>query len=241
MLGRSHFRELSDDPFFAAHRDHMRRMDEMFSNSFGGFGFGAGPARIMHGRDNDRPQRERRNDELTPFGMFDMFGSMRQMMQNMESNFERIRTDPNAHCYTQSSFMSYSNTEKGKPPKVYQAMASTRTAPGGIKETRKALRDSERNIEKMAIGHHINDRGHIIEKNKDTRTGDLHENQEFINLEEDDAQNFNREWQEKTQAINSRHLDYGKRGERSRQPELRRQERRALPSSEKQRNYRDRE
>ena len=35
----------------------------------------------------------------------------------------------------------------------------------------------------MAIGHHINDRSHVIEKEMNP-TGDLEERQEFINLEE---------------------------------------------------------
>ncbi|KAL3861203.1 hypothetical protein ACJMK2_007258 [Sinanodonta woodiana] len=286
MYGRSVFTELGEDPFFAAQRDQMRQMDEMFQNPYAGFGyvaapanygygavpagygygavpatfgygavpagygygavpanftFGPAPARITDGRDTEQQYRDARNSQLAQFGMFDMFGNMGQRMQNIESNFETMRADPNAHCYTQSSFMSYSNAEQGKPPKVYQAMASTRTAPGGIKETRKAVRDSEKHLEKLAIGTHINDRARIIEKKKDTSTGDFQENQELVNLDEAEAPEFDREWQEKTQALN-RNLDYGRRGERSRQPELHRgQERRALPSSEKPKDYRERE
>jgi len=45
-------------------------------------------------------------------------------------------------------------------------------------------RDSETGLEKMAIGHHINERGHVIEKSRNRRTGDQDENQEFINLDD---------------------------------------------------------
>jgi len=53
-----------------------------------------------------------------------------------------------------------------------------------VKETRKALKDSESGLEKMAIGHHIHDRAHVIKKSKNSKTGDEELNQEFINLDE---------------------------------------------------------
>lgn len=40
-------------------------------------------------------------------------------------------------------------------------------------------RDSESGLEKMAIGHHINERGHVIERSRNRRTGDQDESQEF--------------------------------------------------------------
>lgn len=52
-----------------------------------------------------------------------------------------------------------------------------------VKETRKSERDSERGTEKMAIGHHIRDRAHVVERTR-CRGGDIEENQELINLDE---------------------------------------------------------
>lgn len=52
-----------------------------------------------------------------------------------------------------------------------------------VKETRKSERDSERGTEKMAIGHHIRDRAHVVERTR-RRGGDIEENQELINLDE---------------------------------------------------------
>jgi len=53
-----------------------------------------------------------------------------------------------------------------------------------IRETRKAVRDSEREIEKMAVGRHLNERGHVITRQRSTRTGEIDENQDYINMDE---------------------------------------------------------
>uniref|UniRef100_A0A8C0TDV6 Myeloid leukemia factor 1 n=1 Tax=Canis lupus familiaris TaxID=9615 RepID=A0A8C0TDV6_CANLF len=64
-----------------------------------------------------------------------------------------------------------------------------------IKETRRALRDSDSGLEKMAVGHHLHDRAHVIKKSKNNKTGDEEVNQEFINMNECDAHAFDNEWQ----------------------------------------------
>lgn len=46
------------------------------------------------------------------------------------------------------------------------------------------MRDSDSGLEKMAIGHHIHDRAHVIKKSKNRKTGDEEVNQEFINMNE---------------------------------------------------------
>nr|KAG5710096.1 hypothetical protein BaRGS_030172 [Batillaria attramentaria] len=114
-----------------------------------------------------------------------MFQNMRRMMDDMHSTFDaaRMNPNPNGHVYTQQSFMSYSNVGGGQP-RVYQASTSTTQAPGGIKETRKTLRDSETGVEKVSVGHHIGNRGHVVERQRNRRTGDQEENQEYINLDE---------------------------------------------------------
>lgn len=52
----------------------------------------------------------------------------------------------------------------------------------------------------MAIGHHIGERAHIIEREQNLRSGDQEERQDFINIEEDEADEFNREWEQKTRS-----------------------------------------
>ena len=62
--------------------------------------------------------------------------------------------NPNGYSFSSSKVMTYSNDGRGDP-KFFEASSSTRTAPGGVKETQRTLRDSESGIHKMAVGHHL--------------------------------------------------------------------------------------
>ncbi|XP_074154180.1 myeloid leukemia factor 1 isoform X4 [Sminthopsis crassicaudata] len=164
----------------------------------------------------------RSNFEEDPF-FSDTFSSqsenMRQMMKSLAQPFGQLLSiaggrgrhdddddddkvsccsdmsvDPEGHSYCSSSIMTFSKVGN-EPPKVFQASSQTRRAPGGIKETRKSLKDSDTGIEKMAVGHHIYDRAHVINRLKNSKTGDQELNQEFINMREADARDFNNEWQ----------------------------------------------
>lgn len=57
-----------------------------------------------------------------------------------------------------------------------------------IRETMQSLRDSESGLESLAIGHHIGERAHIMERSQNRRTGDREERQDFINLDESESQ-----------------------------------------------------
>ncbi|XP_072036618.1 myeloid leukemia factor 2-like isoform X4 [Amphiura filiformis] len=218
MFG-SGFRHFEDDPFFRdiheRHRQQMSMMGSMFSADpfFSAPTSRRDPTLALEGGSSSRRHRDltprqetrpRYSDPfaMSPFGMMDggigsMFGNMQAMMGNMHQSFERMANDPNSHSYSSTSVMSYSNTGEGAP-KVYQASSSTRQVPGGVKETRRTVRDSEKGVEKMAIGHHLGDRAHIIEKARDARTGQVEENQEFLNLDESEAPSFNREFTTRT-------------------------------------------
>lgn len=201
--------DVDDDPYmmdpFAAHRQQMRSMFGPFTMD----PFALAPQMQPH-----RPPR-RQAGALTPFGMMgmgggfmDMFGMMGEMMGNME----RMNGSPNCQTFSSSTVISYSSLDAGAP-KVYQQTSSRRTGPGGICETRQAVRDSESGVESLAIGHHIGDRAHIMERSRNRRTGDSEERQDYINLEETDAAAFDEEW--RTQAgryapPNARGLDYGR-------------------------------
>ncbi|KAM4887778.1 myeloid leukemia factor 1 isoform 2-T2 [Thomomys bottae] len=170
------FRMLSssfeDDPFFSdsflAHRESMRSMMRSFSEPFGRDLFC-----ISDGRRGHSHTRHNANED---------------------SRAGSLSMDPRGHSFCSSSVMTYSKVGD-EPPKVFQASTQTRRAPGGIKETRKAIRDSDSGLEKMAVGHHIHDRAHVIQKSKNNRTGDEEVNQEFINMNESDAYAFDDEWQ----------------------------------------------
>lgn len=87
-----------------------------------------------------------------------------------------------AHSFMSQSVMTMSSGPDGRP-QVYQETMSTRMAPGGIKETKKTVSDSRTGTRSMAIGHHIGDRAHILERERNMH-GDEEERQEFINLDE---------------------------------------------------------
>ncbi|XP_021109252.1 myeloid leukemia factor 1 isoform X3 [Heterocephalus glaber] len=171
------FRMLSssfeDDPFFSdsflAHRESMQQMMKSFSEPFG-----RDLLSISDGRRRTRNHTRHDNGE--------------------DSVTDHLSVDPNGHSFCSSSVMTYSKTGD-EPPKVFQASTQTRRAPGGIKETRRAMRDSDSGLEKMAVGHHIHDRAHVIKKSKNKKTGDEEVNQEFINMSESDAHAFDDEWQ----------------------------------------------
>ncbi|XP_061684065.1 myeloid leukemia factor 1 isoform X1 [Syngnathoides biaculeatus] len=130
-----------------------------------------------------------------PFSMFDnIMTNVRSRMEGMCKNFENMSTEGNTHSFSSSSVMTYSKVGD-EPPKVFQASSSTRRAPGGVKETVKALKDSESGLEKMSIGHHIQDRGHVVEKKMNKKTGDKEFIQDFQNMDESEAQSFDEEWQ----------------------------------------------
>ncbi|CAK6441957.1 unnamed protein product [Pipistrellus nathusii] len=194
-----------DDPFFSdsfhAHRDSMRQMMRSFSEPFGRDLLGVSDgrsdsrrrARNCSGRDDG--EHFLTHTEISPFQAMDrMMLNMRNSMQELQRNFGNLSLDPNGHSFTSSSVMTYSKVGD-EPPRVFQASTQTRQAPGGIKETRKALRDSDSGLEKMAVGHHLHDRAHVIKKSKNNKTGDEEVNQEFINMNESDAHAFDDEWQ----------------------------------------------
>ncbi|XP_019743203.1 myeloid leukemia factor 1 isoform X2 [Hippocampus comes] len=213
MFRSGNFGDFDEDPFFSdpfrAHRDHMRQMMRSFSEPFGGRFMPS----IMDGtsRDHDAAEPPALRGEhrdlsrsllpfdstdppTNPFGMFDsIMTNMRSRMDGMYKNFD-MSTDANTHSFSSSSVMTYSKVGND-PPKVFQASSSTRRAPGGVKETVRALKDSESGLEKMAIGHHIQDRGHVIEKKMNKKTGDKELIQDFQNMDESEAQSFDEEWQ----------------------------------------------
>jgi hypothetical protein len=62
----------------------------------------------------------------------------------------------------------------------------------GLERTRKAVRDTGRNLEKMEVSHRLGERGHRIRKERDPSSGRLLENREFDHI--NDEREFEREW-----------------------------------------------
>lgn len=186
MLG-----DLEDDPIFGHQMRAMRQMNNMMNsliaNPFGMFGAMdsiAGPS--LAG----------------PRGGLSL---MPHMGPNMHMN--RLLNSNDGTMYSSSSVFSMTSGPDG--PQVYQATSSTRAGPGGIKETRKTVQDSRSGTKKMAIGHHIGERAHIVEREQNVHTGEQEERQDYINLDDDDAEEFDREFQ--TKARSTMHLGSGRR------------------------------
>lgn len=192
-------------------------MNSMFSNPFGMFGMGPPAITSSFG---DTRMSDRSRTDLMPFG----FPNMNRMFENID----RIG-NPGGHSFSSSTVMTMTSGPDGRP-QVYQASSSTRTAPGGVKETKKSVCDSRSGMKKIAIGHHIGERAHVLEREQNLHSGEREERQEFINLEEEEAEEFNREFEQRTRqslgAIGySSPNSSSRHGRRHREPQL------ALPAS----------
>lgn len=53
-----------------------------------------------------------------------------------------------------------------------------------MKEVQRTVSDSRTGVRKMAIGRHIGERGHVLEKEQNLQTGDTEEKEDFINIDE---------------------------------------------------------
>ncbi|KAM9326798.1 myeloid leukemia factor 2 isoform 1-T1 [Gastrophryne carolinensis] len=201
------------DPF-ALHRQHMRRM---FSGGYGMSPF----LSLTDGNVASLPRtaaapRDMQAGALSPYGMMgmgggfmDMFGLMNDLMGGMG----QMSTSSNCQTFSSSTVISYSNNYSSGAPKVYQEMSQTRMAPGGIRETRRTMRDSDSGLEKMSIGHHIGERSRIMERSHNHLTGDREERQEFINMDETDAAEFDEHWNRETSRYRGqRGVAYRRRG-----------------------------
>lgn len=97
----------------------------------------------------------------SPFGgannLFDSFGlnaspfaMMDRMMRSANDSLllgGNTNSSEPMHSFTSTTVMSYSGSD-GRP-KVYQESTSRSRGPGGLEETRQAIRDSERGINKV--------------------------------------------------------------------------------------------
>lgn len=175
---------------------------------------------------NNRNQVSMRNDPFDPFANFhnqhslmsqnrqNPFALMDQMMGrsmggmgNFNQMMSQMSSDPNSAVYSSSSVMTYSNTGDGQP-KIYQASSQVRQGPGGVKETRQMLRDSTKGVEKVAVGHHIGDRAHVIERKK-MNGGDIEEIVNLENLDDSEIPQFNQEFETKIRTSHNGHHHRG--------------------------------
>ncbi|XP_055693103.1 myeloid leukemia factor isoform X2 [Lutzomyia longipalpis] len=190
MFGSSMLNDFDEDPFFGHHLRSMRQMSNMMNSllsdpfgMFGGFDAIGGGAPALMGPSQTA---------LTPFG----FPNINRLLATPGGFMEH----PGMQSYSSSSYVSMTSGPDGRPH-VYQASSSTKTGPGGLRETQKTVQDSRTGIKKMAIGHHIGDRAHVIEREQNAHAGTQEERQDFINLDEDEAEDFDREFITKSRSM----------------------------------------
>ncbi|KAK1340729.1 hypothetical protein QTO34_017120 [Cnephaeus nilssonii] len=128
-------------------------------------------------------------------GFMDMFG----MMNDMIGNMEHMTAGGTCQTFSSSTVISYSNTGDGAP-KVYQE-----TSPGGIRETRRTVRDSDSGLEQMSMDI-TSEIGLILQRPRNHRTGDQEEGQDYINLDESEAAAFDDEWRRETSRFRQQRL-----------------------------------
>jgi len=191
------FSIFDNDPFF---RGHTRSMNDMM-NFRDPFGMG-------HHHALEEPianRRHRQQQDLVPHSGFmgmNMFSNMDSMFRDIHRQMESMGNDPNSFSYSSSSVMTYSNNGNGEPT-YYHATSSERKGPGGVRETRKSVKDSRQGLEKLAVGQHIGERGHEYQRSKNTRTGEEEEVRNFMNMDEDEAPQFDQQWREATRPRNA--------------------------------------
>ncbi|XP_076167026.1 myeloid leukemia factor isoform X2 [Ptiloglossa arizonensis] len=205
--------DFDDDFIFGSLQSmrHMNMMNSLFDGPFGLMG--------QNAITNDAHRCRNHQDDLQimPFGFPPMPSfNMGRLFADFDNQMF-LAPNGNCHSFTSSSVMSMASGPDGRP-QVYQETMSTTTAPGGVTETKKTVCDSRTGVKKLAIGHHIGERAHILEREHNVRSGEQEERQEYINLDEEEAESFNNEWESRTRhavgAIgNSR---YGAHGHRSR-------------------------
>lgn len=120
------------------------------------------------------------------------FGNPFGMMGMME---QHGMTDPNAMMFSQSTMVTFN------PDGTQRVVSNSTRKAGDVRETRTALRDGE--DERVSVGHHIGERGHLIEKKRD-KDGQFRQRQRFVNLNEEEAREFDTEFKHRaTRNVNN--------------------------------------
>jgi len=170
--------------------DVFGQMDRMMNQMMGNMGMFNDP----FGMNSFGMRRPGMNS--SPFSMMPMI--MNPMaMQNMSAS-------NNSPGTFMSSIVSFSSNGVN-PPQVYEQTHSNRVGPGGVREERRSVRDSRTGLQQMSIGRHINERGHVIERSKNRYTGEEEESNEYVNIEEEEAPQFNQEWSSRMGGGSSSH------------------------------------
>lgn len=184
----------------------MQSMGMDMGMPFGGMfgGFGGPPAQPQSNQDPFSSMMPHGFMSPMSMMMMDPFQSMQQAMT--------MANNPNngAFSYCSSSVTSYSTDEHGRP-QVYQKSSEIKQGPGGVKETKEAIRDSKSGHQELAIGHHLYDKAHIKKKSRNIYTKEEEQGEEFVNVDESEAETFEQAWARQARNVTPAYnqLQYG--------------------------------
>lgn len=151
----------------------------MFNTGLGGFGALAPRSQLMH----SSPMHS-------------------ALMHSSPMNLNRLLSGPqDGVSFSSSSTFSVMAPGSDGRPQIYHETSSTKMGPDGLKETRRTVQDSASGKKKMAIGHHLGEKAHVVEKEQNMHTGQREEREDFINLDESETEDFERKFEEKARQI----------------------------------------
>lgn len=117
-------------------------------------------------------------------------------LSNM-SSFSMTSMPGQTVSYSSSRVMT-SLPGSGGRPQVYEETKSSICGPNGVRETKETVKDSRTGLQQIKIGRHINDRGHLKQKKRNAYNGEEEEEDEYVNLDEEEAEEFHNEFDIKT-------------------------------------------
>uniref|UniRef100_A0A8R1DVZ8 Myeloid leukemia factor n=1 Tax=Caenorhabditis japonica TaxID=281687 RepID=A0A8R1DVZ8_CAEJA len=176
--------------FGQMHHQMMNEMNMMTGGMLRGMGMGTpfgglmgapfGPFGAITDGSGHPPTRRRQELEMNPFAPFGgLLGGMGMPMMGMPP------ASAGGNVFMSSSVMTIG--PDGRPRVEHQTVRKA----GDVTETKRRV---EKNGESsMTIGHSIGDRSHYIDKKRD-REGKVRKQQRFVNLDEANAEDFDREF-----------------------------------------------
>lgn len=170
----------------------LNNMNNMLTDPFGMFGAG-----------NDMGMGlGMMNMGMSPMAMMNpMMQMQRQQIGMPGMNLNRLTSGGPGVSFSSSSVYSVSSSGPYGRPQVYQETRSIRNGPDGVREQIETVQDSVSGKKKMSIGHHIGERGHVVEKEQNLHTGEREEREDFINLDEEETEEFERDFSTRTRQI----------------------------------------
>lgn len=141
---------------------------------------------------------------MLPHGFMSPMSMMMDPFQHMQQAMSMANDGHNnsGFSYCSSSVVSYTTDEHGRQ-QVYQSSNEVKQGPGGVKETKSSVRDSRTGHQELAIGHHLYDKGLVKKKSKNAYTGEVEQCEDFIGIDETEADAFERNWMNQARTMSA--------------------------------------